>query len=121
MSDFGYILVGFFLGLVANSLMTANRRKRRIPTVLGSSVPLTPHTIDFARRYNISTASRFGEGAIREFHAVRIVGYVEKQDDTGSKFSGDWIVAELPDSRKLYLLPQSIQVMEEVPDEPKNA
>ena len=84
--------------------------------MLGSAVPLTKHTIDFSKRYNISTSSRFGDGVAREFRGVRIVGFVEKQEDSGGKFSEDWIVAELPDARKLYITPQSIQVTEETPN-----
>ena len=122
MSELGYILIGFFLGLIVVGSVTAhNRRKRHIPTVLGSAVPLTRHTIDFSRRYNISTGSRFGERTGREFHAVKIVGYVEKQEDGGGKFSEDWIVGELSDARKLYLTPQSIQVMEETAKEDSKA
>ena len=122
MSEFWAFILGLVVGIIFVGTVVANtRRKRHVPTVLGSAVPLTRHTIDFSRRYNISTGSRYGEGASREFRAVRIVGFVEKQGDSGGKFSEDWIVIELPDTRKLYLTPQSIQVMEETPNEPGNA
>ena len=122
MSEFWAFILGVVVGVIFVGTVVANsRRKRHVPTVLGSAVPLTRHTIDFSKRYNISTGSRFGEGASREFHSVRIVGYVEKQEDGGGKFSEDWIVAELPDVRKLYLTPQSIQVMEVTSNEPGNA
>ena len=122
MSEFWALILGFFAGTIVTGILSAKaRRKRHVPTVLGSAVPLTGHIIDFSKRYNISISNRYREGVTREFHGVRIVGYVEKQEDSGGKFYEDWIVAELADARKIYLIPQSIQVMEETPNETGNA
>ncbi len=122
MSEFWFFILGLFVGMVIISVAMSNRRRKDyVPTVLGSSVPLATHTIDFSRRYDVSTSSRYGDGPSREFRAIRIVGYVDNQAGSVGKFSEDWIVAELPDNRKIYLTPRSIQVMEETPNEPGNA
>jgi hypothetical protein len=117
MSDPMYFILGLVCGMVAVPILRALFSFRKhVPTVLGSSVPLTSHSIDFSRRYTIYTGGRFSESSSTAFHAVRIVGYVEKQARAGDKYYEDWIVAELPDGRKLYLTPHSIKFMEEVSD-----
>ena len=112
--------------MVVVAVTSANRRQRgRVPTVLGSPVPLAAHTIDFTRRFNISAGGgdRYGGsgGGPREFHAARVVGYVGKELGGGGKFYEEWIVLELPDGRKFYITPHSIRVMEELPETPPAA
>ena len=122
-TDIACLLIGLLGFLIIFTNFITGRHKKHPPTVLGSTVPLKAHTIDFSHRYNICTSgSRWdGGGVSRDYKAVRVIGYVESQQNGGGKFGQDWIVLELADSRKLYLTPQSIQVMEEVSDESRNA
>ena len=122
-TDISCLIIGLLGFLIIFANIITRRHKKYLPTVLGSTVPLKPHAIDFSRRYNICTSgSRWdGGGVSRDYKSVRIIGYVDNQQDGGGKFGQDWIVLELSDSRKLYLTPQSIQVMEEVSDENRNA
>ena len=114
-----FLAIGFLCGLVFLPLLKGLSRRKsnpRIPTVLGCAVPLAAHEIDFSKRYKLYTGSRFSDSPSEHFSGVRIVGYVEKEDREGGKFYRDWIVGELPDGRKLYLMPGSIQFMEEMID-----
>lgn len=114
MGNPGLFFLGIFCGLLIPPIFKAIfRRKKRVPAVLGSSVPLTPHSIDFSRRYHVTVGVRYGGGEYRQFHAVRIIGYVEHQKRGVEKFPEDWVVAELLDGRKLYFTPESIRSMEE--------
>ena len=117
MGELALFFIGLIVGMMIVAITSANARSRRpsVPTVLGSTVPLAAHSIDFSRRYHVFTGSdRFGEGN-REFRDVRVVGYVGKEQDAGGKFSQEWIVLVSADGRKFYISPHSIRVMEELP------
>ena len=120
MSEAWSFPLGLFVGTVFVATVSANTRQRwRVPTVLGSPVPLATHIIDFTRRFNTqpTEGDRYGgTGSPREFPAARVVGYVGKEPHgAGGKFYEEWIVLEGPDGRKFYITPHSIRVLEELP------
>lgn len=107
-------LCGVAFGWLMHAL---NRKQQRTPKIAGTTIPEIGEGLDISKRFDIvysagDYASQFSE----RLHAVRIIGYVGRDDDDSiSKMymRGRWLVVEFADLRRAYLMPHSIVSLQE--------
>lgn len=92
-----------------------NRKKR--PKLAGTVIPEIGQGLDIGKRYDIVySGGDFNGQFVERLQAVRIVGYVGREDDDSvSKMymRGRWLVVEFADRRRAYLMPHSIVSLQE--------
>lgn len=122
METVGYITTGIvvlclcLLALVSlTKFIKAGHRSS--PKIAGAVIPEIGDGLDIAKRYDIVySAGDFGSQFTERLHAVRILGYVGREDDESvSKvyMRGRWLVVECADGRRAYLMPHSIVSLQE--------
>ena len=93
------------------------RGKKKPPKLAGTPIPEIGTGLDISKRYDIVYSGGDYSGQfVERLHGVKIVGYVGRDDDESvSKMymRGRWLVVELPDSRRTYLMPHSIVSLQE--------
>lgn len=112
----GYITTAFVLLFICVGLFAwlsdIFRRRRHQPKLAGTIIPEIGQGLDVNKRFDIAYSSGdFGSQTIERIQNVRIVGYVGHADDESvSKqfMRGRWLVVELSDQRRAYLMPHSI-------------
>lgn len=118
----GYVTTAIVLlcicGVALSSFMQfLASRKRQNPKIAGASIPEIEQGLDISKRYDIVySAGEYGSHFTERLVAVRIVGYVGREDDdyTSKMFMrGRWLQVEFADRRRAYLMPRSIVSLQE--------
>jgi hypothetical protein len=117
----GYVTTVIVLIFVCGAGLAAmasffQRKKKKPPKLAGAAIPETGDGLDIGKRYDIVySAGEYGSHVGATLHAVRIVGYVGRDDNEASKMYmwWRWLVVEFPDGRRAYLMPRSIVSLQE--------
>jgi hypothetical protein len=87
-------------------------RKRKPPKLAGTAIPEIGVGLDISKRYDVVySGGDYGSQFVERLEAVRIVGYVGKDDDEalGKMYMRSrWLVVEFSDARRAYLMPRAI-------------
>jgi hypothetical protein len=106
------IVLLFICGGVVAWLGRFLRSRKKHPKLAGTVIPVIGQGLDISKRYDIVySGGDFNGQFVERLQAVRIVGYVGREDDDSvSKMymRGRWLVVELADQRRAYLMPHSI-------------
>lgn len=106
------IVLLFVCGGLVSWLGRFLRSRKRHPKLAGTVIPEIGQGLDVNKRYDIVySGGDFGSQLCERIQNVRIVGYVGHADDESiSKqfMRGRWLVVELADQRRAYLMPHSI-------------
>lgn len=102
----------FLCGGIVTWLSQRLRSRKKQPKLAGTEIPQIGQGLDISKRYDIVyTGGDFSGHFVERLQAVRIVGYVGRENDESvSKMymRGRWLVVELADQRRAYLMPHSI-------------
>jgi len=106
------IVLLFICGGLVSWLGTFLRSKKNHPKLAGTVIPEIGQGLDVNKRYDIVySGGDFGSQISERIENVRIIGYVGRADDESlSKqfMRGRWLVVEMTDQRRAYLMPHAI-------------
>jgi len=112
----GFWVVATISGLLLFLAIATVRyvRGTKPPQIVGTQLPVLNESIDLSKRYDILYGERY-ETAREKLSNVQILGYLRSDRDEirrpndYSMEGSRWLVVGLPDGRRAYLRPQSVQ------------
>jgi hypothetical protein len=119
------VLVVIVVVMAARNRSQATRTAAaRPPEFVGRQVPDATFEIDFTKRYDFHCLSAGEQGVV--LRNCKILGFtgggiagrrlsplIDEELAQAAGYPGRWLVLELPDRRRAYVLPESVRLIEE--------